>query len=159
MTEPERALLAEWEADIRVICHGHYHAATKLDRMSYWIGIPTIILASAVGSSAFASVSERLSQWPGIAGGTASLAAAGLAAAPLFLRHPERAERHRATAARFGTLLREIEQVQVLPPSDSAALNTWCKDFRERRDEIARDTAAVPHRIWNKLYAKYKKAT
>lgn len=152
MTEAERALLGEWEADIRVICHGHYQAATTLDRLSYWIGIPTIILAGTAGSAAFSSLSQSSH-----AAGAASLAAAGLASAQLFFRHPERAERHRTTASLFGALLREIEQIQALPPTDSEALNIWCRDFRERWDEIARDTAAVPHRIWNKMYAKYKK--
>ena len=153
MTEDEKALLWDWEMDLRVICHGHYQAATTLDKMSYWIGIPTIILAGTAGSAAFSSVTGA----SGMFAGAASLAAAGLASAQLFFRYPERAERHRATASLFGALLREIEQAQVIPPADSAALDVWCKDFRERWDEIARDTAAVPHRIWNQMCDTYKK--
>lgn len=156
MTDPELALLAEWESDLRVICHGHYYAATQLDRLSYWIGIPAIVLASAAGSSALATMSERYPGWLATGASMASLTAAVLASAQLFLRLPERAERHRAVAARFGALLREVEQTIASPPTEGSAFAPWGSDMRSRWDEVARDTAAVPHRIWKTMYARYK---
>ena len=155
MTEAEIKLLAKWEIDLRVICHGHYYTATRMDQSGYWIGIPAIVLASAAGSSALVQLSVDAELSPNVVSSTAALVAAVLASAQLFLRLPERAERHRAVGARFGALLREVEQIIASPPSEAKELEPWCSSLRCRWDEIARDTVAVPQRIWRKMHARY----
>ena len=142
MTEAEIKLLAKWEIDLRVICHGHYYTATRMDQSGYWIGIPAIVLASAAGSSALVQLSVDAELSPNVVSSTAALVAAVLASAQLFLRLPERAER-------------EVEQIIASPPSEAKELEPWCSSLRCRWDEIARDTVAVPQRIWRKMHARY----
>ena len=148
----EEYLLAAWNLDLRVVCHGHYHAATQLDRRSYGIGIPTIVLAAAGGSTALVALVTKFGDWAAIAASTASLSASALASAQLFLRYPERAQKHRTAAAKFGNLLREVEQYQAVPPID---FQGWCVDFRRRWDQVAGDDGPpVPQRIYYRLSKK-----
>lgn len=83
--------------------------------------------------------------------GLLSLLAAGLAAGQTFLRYAERAEKHRAAGAAFGSIRREIEQFQVVGSSDNDKINTFIDGIRNRFDELAANSPEISEKIWNEI--------
>ena len=73
-----------------------------------------------------------------------------LAALQTFLRFPERAEKHRSAAVRFGDLKGEIEELIALAPSDDAKLTETIRDLRKRDTQIRLDapSAGTLSLIW-----------
>lgn len=154
----DRQLLNIWDSDLRVFCHGHYDVATHLDRRNYQLGIPVVVLSAIVGTSVFASVSLDPSLYAKIGVGLISILVAVLGSLQTFLRLAERAEKHREAGARFGALLKEIEQHQAVQIPDDE-LTGWCTDFRVRWDRLSAESPTIPRRIYKKHHAKQKNAT
>ena len=156
MTPEQVALLDEWDSDLRVICHGHYDAAVHVGRRHYTLGVPVVILTTAVGTSVFAALEKNPNSWLQILVGLASLLAAVLAALQTFLKYSERAEKHRQAGAFFGALLKELEQVRAVPPEDDPRFRKWADSFRARWDEVSKESPTIPGHIYRKHYAKHK---
>lgn len=146
-------LITEWDRDLSVICHGHYDAAGRIAKRNYQLGIPVVVLSSVVGATIF--VGHR-NEWLDSALGLASLAAGVLAALQTFLKFAERAEKHREAGARYGALLKELEQAAALPPT-TESLGSWCSSFRERWDAVSLESPTVPTSIWRSHYEKHKR--
>jgi hypothetical protein len=108
-------LLEQWLNAARIAHIGHSRAAAQYSRMHLYIGLPVTVLAAAVGSSVFASVSTTEVWWAVSVTGVASIAAAILSALQTFLNYSERAAVHAAAAAKFGALRRRIEVIIVSP--------------------------------------------
>jgi len=64
-----------------------------------------------------------------IVAGLLSVLAAILASLQTFLKFSERAQMHREAGARFGALVKELEQYQKNPLDDPTSLNDWCDYF------------------------------
>ena len=149
------ALLAGWHSRFRKSEKAHYGSATTCRWWNYGLGIPLVIMTVFVASETFA-------QLEAIAGGVESLPEADavfviaivivtpvLAALQTFLRFPERAEKHRSAAVRFGGLKGEVEELVTLTPSD-AKLTETIRDMRERDTQIRLDapSAGTLSLIW-----------
>src|SRR6202012_1161862 len=89
----------------------HYKAASHCDHVSYILGIPAVILSTVVGTTVFASLQKQVSFKIQLFVGAVSVFAAILAALQTFLRHSERAEKHRSAAASYGGLRKQIEAI------------------------------------------------
>lgn len=77
--------------------------------MNTALGLPTVALTAAVGTSIFASFASKSNTiWLLITGGV-SLLAAVLAAVQAFFRYAEQAEKHRNTGATYAGLKRELD--------------------------------------------------
>ncbi len=157
MTPDQTALLDEWDSDLRVICHSHYDAAVHIDRRNYALGVPVVVLTTAVGTSVFSAIGKDPATWMLILVGLASLGAAVLAALQTFLKYAERAKKHRQAGAFFGSLLKEIEQTRAVPPADDDAFRKWGNSFRSRWDDVSKESPTIPAPIWKQHYAKQKK--
>lgn len=72
-----------------------------------------IVLSTLVGSSVFSSMGQQTPIYPSleIATGLTSLLVATLASLQTFFRFAEKAEKHRLSAARYGALRRETEEM------------------------------------------------
>jgi hypothetical protein len=104
-------LLLRWLKRLRASQFTHYVAAGRLARCNLYLGIPVVALTAAVGTSVFASLAENGSLGTELRFiiGVISIAAAVLASLQTFLGFSERAEKHRATAARYGIARRDVE--------------------------------------------------
>lgn len=149
-------LLWEWDTDLRVICHAHYDAAAETQKRYFRLGVPVIVLSTVVGTSVFATLNTDPHPWIRIVVGLVSITAAVLAALQTFLKHAERAEKHREAGAKYGAFLKEIEQVQALPVSDEDKFREWADSFRQRWNNFSEEAPTVPQKIWERHYERSK---
>lgn len=150
-------LLSVWDSDLKVSCHGHYEAAVALEKKHYYFGVPIVVLSGIAGTSVFATLAEEPHVYAKIAVGLVSLLVAVLGALQTFLRLSERAEKHRESGAKFGALLKEIEQYQLLQLEENEFRN-WADGFRQRWDELSAESPTIPKSIYQKHH-KIQKTT
>lgn len=82
--------------------------------------------------------------------GIISVAAAVLASLQTFLRLSERAEKHRAVAARVGSIRREIEQLLATEATQTTLAQDRLDRLREQINKLAEDAPSVSDRIWER---------
>lgn len=143
-----RDLLSAWYERTSVTQKAHYLTTEHFRRRHYWLGIPAIVLSTAVGTSVFATLQKReLNPWLQVAVGLASVLAAVLAGLQTFFGYSERAEKHRTAGARYGALGRELEAMLATtePIADEAVA-----DLRKRLDALALEAPNNPERIYRK---------
>jgi hypothetical protein len=148
-------LLITWETDLRIICHSHYDAAVLASRRNYQLGIPTITLSAIVGTAIFSTIEKSPERALQISAGLLSMLTMVLASLQTFLKWSERAEKHRKAGARFGALLKELENKVAFKP-DNKDLEQWSNDFRERWDQISMESPTVPKKLWNRKKSEEK---
>lgn len=150
VNEKQKELIDVWETDFRIICHAHYDAAVRAEHRNYQLGIPVIVLSAIVGSAIFVSLEKDPSTYVRIIVGLLSLGSVVLASLQTFLKWSERAEKHREAGARFGALLKEVEQHKAIPPEDDETLTRWCNSLRVRWDELSMESPTVAKDLWQK---------
>jgi hypothetical protein len=133
---------------------GHFDTVARLERSHYWLGVPVVILSTVVGSSVFATLQEETDIWIKIAVGVFSILSAVLASMQTFLRQAERAEKHKAAAAQYGRLKKEIEQIRTFPPPDGEAGQAVIRALLEQIDKLATESPVIPKRIWDRIERK-----
>ncbi len=111
-------LLKKWNKRLRESQFAHYAAERHFNLMHYWLGGLATILTAIVGTTIFANANPDQ-----LLIGFISLLAAVIVALQTFLNFAERAETHRASAASYGSLRREIESLHVLIKSEEGGLN------------------------------------
>lgn len=144
-------LLETWRNRAMKSQHAHYRTARHLSRRNLQFGLPSTILSAIIGTSLVVSFEQSPSVTMRVIFGLLSLLAAGLAAGQTFLRYAERAEKHRAAGAAFGSIRREIEQFQVVGSSDNDKINTFIDGIRNRFDELAANSPEISEKIWNEI--------
>lgn len=140
-------LLNDWYRRLRESQFSHYESAKEFDLMNYWLGIPSVILSTIVGTSVFATLNESVETSAKLLVGVVSMLAATLTGLQTFLRFSERAEKHRAVAARYGALRREIEELLSLEKNITREL---VAPLREAIDRLAEEAPNVSTRIWRR---------
>jgi hypothetical protein len=78
----------------------------------------------------------------------ASVLAALFAALQTFLKLGERSAQHRATAAEYGGIKREIDLLLVRYGSGEPVSHETLDDIQGRMTAVARDAPEMPERIW-----------
>ena len=156
MINEKTNLMNIWETDFRIICHAHYDSAVRHSRRNYQLGLPVVVLSAIVGTTVFATLNENPETWARIIVGMLSLTTVVMASLQTFLKFSERAEKHKEAGARFGALLKEVEQYIALPPKDDAELKNWCDSLRARWDKLSLESPTVPKDIWKKHHFKNK---
>ena len=142
-------LLADWHRRVRESQFAHYNAAKPLGRTNYLLGVPVTILSTLVGTSLFATHEANAPNFR-LAIGFVSVTAAILASMQTFLRFSERAEKHRAVAARYGSLRRDIEALQAGgAPYDQAKLDS----LKEKLNSISEEAPEISERVWRSTEA------
>ncbi|MFM7512454.1 MAG: SLATT domain-containing protein [Cyanobium sp.] len=147
MTASINDLLETWYRRLREAQFSHYEAAKAFELMNYWLGIPSIVLSTVLGTSIFATLGESVNTNIQILFGLVSVLAAILTGLQTFLKFSERAEKHRAIAARYGSLRREIEELAYLGQGITKEMIT---PLRESIDRLAEEAPNIPERIWAK---------
>lgn len=145
-----KKVLDEWYLRVCVTQRAHYLSADHFSKRKYWLGIPAVVLATLVGTSVFATLSNKPEPWLQILLGLASVAAALLTSLQTFLGYSERAEKHRLAGAKYGALGRELEELL-------AAVTTLSTDqtkrVRERLDVLAMESPNNPQPFYYKAGA------
>lgn len=154
MSESEKLVMV-WETDLRIICHSHYAAAVRAAKRNYYLGIPSIVLTALVGTSIFYAIDKSPNLYLQITAGMLSMVAVVLSSLQTFLKWSERAEKHREAGAKFGALLKELENKRAFVTNFSN-LEEWSHDFRKRWDAVSLDSPTVPEKLWNQKLKEEK---
>jgi hypothetical protein len=144
-------VLEEWYLRVSVTQRAHYLSADHFGNKKYWLGIPTVILATLVGTAVFATLQKDPDPLLQILVGLASVVAAILSSLQTFLGYSERAEKHRLAGAKYGALGRELETLRALP---DGASNERMDRVRERLDVLAVESPNNPQSIYLKAGSK-----
>ena len=142
----ERDVATDWADRVLTSAHGHYRAAVRYARLQSWLGIPTVLFTTIVGTSVFASLQSRPDPWWQIIVGLLSIAAAVLSALQAFLNYSEKAEKHRVAGACYNSVRRELQQLL-------AQDREWkcLSDIRRRIDDLARDSPHIPESVLSEM--------
>lgn len=116
--------------------------------MSRRLGIPSSLFSAAAGTTLFATLQNQvLSVALQISAGLVALAAGALSALQTFWGLSERADKHLAAGATYGSIRREIEQLQVLRPAESEKLRSIMDSIRLRLDNTSSGAPTVTEHI------------
>ena len=143
-----KRLLVSWHRLMLINELAHYNAAKRYGKYHLILGVPLVILATAVATSFFAELKDGAASSFRIVFGVLSLCAAILAGLQTFLRFSEAAEAHRSSGSRFVAFRLELEQYLAIGPSSGVEFSEGLKSLRNRIEETARVTRPVPQSIW-----------
>jgi hypothetical protein len=132
------SLLVRWLKRARENQFQHWESARYYENANYLLGIPVVVLSSAVFQTQ-------------IAVGAISVLAAILASLQTFLHFSERAERHRGVAASYAAVRRRIEVLLSLPLQLRGSAADVVGDIEKQLDGLSERAPNVPRRIWKKM--------
>ena len=142
----DRELVAQWLKGLGILHRSHFAMASRCQNRHTILGISIIVLSATVGSAVFGSLESSTTSAARIAVGMLSMLAAILASLQTFLKFSERAESHKAAAARYGVIRRELEQALAVSgtgPVPSDVLNS----IRNRWDVLDSESPTLPKSI------------
>jgi hypothetical protein len=146
---PQTELLLRWLTNCRRSQIANYTAAKNYLRGNYYLGVPAVLFSAIVGTSVFAALGTSVEKPLQILVGIVSVLAAVLGALQTFLRWGELASKCRATAAEYGGIKRQIEQLLVSAHSGTTIADDAVSHIREQMDTLARDAPDLPAKIWD----------
>jgi hypothetical protein len=149
---PSRSVAQGWYERAAFVAHSHYRAALRFSRLNFLFGFPTVVLATIVGTSVFATLQAKPDFWWQVAVGLMSIAAAILSALQSFLGYNDKAEKHRSAGAKYNAIGRELELWLSLPQEDLEKLDA----IRLRIDALAQESPHIPEAVHREM-AKSKR--
>ena len=129
----------------------HYLAATRYQQRHIWLGIPATILATVVGSSIFASLSDPIKGKPGvvIAAGLLSIIAAVLSGLQTFFGYAILAETHKTAAAGYEVIRRDIDLFILSEWETRERVIAALSAILEKMADLDKASPAVPNWIYD----------
>lgn len=155
LSDPRAQLLLRWLRNCLRAQIGNYEAAGLFTRRNYWLGVPAVLLSAAVGTSVFAALGKNVDPLIQMTVGAVVLAAV-LSALQTFFRWGELASNHRAAAAEYGALKREIDELLARYAAGADVLDEDVTRVRERMDTLSRDVPELPQSTWRKARASIR---
>lgn len=146
----QKELLEEWYRRVSVTQAAHYYSAGNFSARKYFLGVPTVILTTLVGTSVFAAIQQQPHYWIQIMVGLASVAAALLSGLQTFLGDAERGEKHRSAAAQYGAIGRELECFRA---QASEVTEENLKSLRQALNDLAVESPSIPLKTYRKAGA------
>jgi hypothetical protein len=114
-TEPLRALesspLFRWRAEARTANVAHLRATDSLNWRNFSLGAIAVMLATATGTSVFATLQHDVTIWVRVLVATLIVVSAMLTALQTYMRYGSRAEAHQRASRDYGNVVREITEV------------------------------------------------
>ena len=138
-----RPIATQWYHRAATVAHGHYRAALRFSRLNFWFGFPSVILATIVGTSVFATLQSKPEFWWQVTVGVMSIAAAILSALQSFLGYNDKAEKHRAAGAKYNAIGRELELWLSVEEDNVEKLDV----IRQRIDALAQESPHIPESV------------
>ncbi|MER7450807.1 SLATT domain-containing protein [Nocardia beijingensis] len=134
---------------LRVRAHragrSQYLAAHSAGSMHYRLGIPSIILSTAVGTAVFGTLAGSPDARLIVITGVVSVSSAVLAALQTFFGYSDRAERHRSTGAKYAALKRRIDVAMIELEARRTIDNGQIAKLAEFVNEINQLEQSAPH--------------
>jgi hypothetical protein len=114
------------------------------------LAVPVIIITTALGTAAFATITSNLSAGAKGWFGALSLVAAVLAALQLNFRYLEKAEKHKYLGSQYGGTRRSIESILALSEESRGDVKAVLSDVKSQLDRIGSEGDAVSRRIYER---------
>lgn len=149
-------LLQGWDRRAQKAIDAHYESGRRFARRNAQLGIPSVVLAAAIATLAFATVGRTVSIGIQITIGFLASIQVVLSSLHTWLRHAELAEKHRQAGARYAAIRRHIEQVRVLGATDPTTLAAAITDIRDGIDDLGRESPSIPADIWSRTQQAFK---
>ncbi len=147
-------LIARWLYSAKVVMAAHYEAARFYGRRHYWIGVPALVLSTAVGTTVFAALGKTVNTSIRLATGGASVLAAILTALQTFLGYNQLAAKHKSAGADYAALIREIHQQLAFPSSKPDELRKFVDNIRVRFDTLSKESPSLPEKLWKQAISE-----
>lgn len=148
-TTAERALVV-WLRRARHAQHSHHEAGKFNVRLHYIVSTPVVVITTAIGTTAFATLSESVGETERLVFGGFSMLAAALSAVHTHFRFAEKGEKHKSLGARYGIIRRKIETMLSLPSSERGEPKVVLEALAAEFDHLAEEGPVVSKWIWRK---------
>lgn len=148
-------LLRGWLLHAHKCRDRHDLAARRNDTYRYWLGVPTIIFATVVGSSVFASLDTQVDISLKIILGLVSITSAVLASLQTFYNFAGRAETHRVAGIKYKVIIRELEQLLTGSAQQLPEKAAFLDDLRQRLDDLELEAPVVADSIYRRIEERY----
>lgn len=144
------SVLDKWHNGVHIAQVAHNMAAARYSRLHRFLGIPVVILSTAVGTSIFASLdSSSISVSVKVVVGAFSVAAAIFSSLQTFFGFAELAEKNKHAAVQYGELRREMQQVIAFPPHDAEKREAFLVSFRSRWDSVEKESPTIAQSLYD----------
>lgn len=144
-------LLKRWKKQINNRKIAHHSEASRLNKLYYMTGFPSIILSSVSGVGGLSSYDSN-EVWISVTTSAIALCAGIFAALQTFMGFEKRSSSHRVAADSYGKLYRHIEEVSL---SGEYSHETM-KDVKKRYDEIVETSPNLPEKYNDQIGFKIK---
>jgi hypothetical protein len=144
-------LLESWKFRLNYAQTGHYARSERHLKINEYLGIVLVIVSAFVSCFLFFDAQNKASPDVKMYVAVAGILATVLASLQTFLRPGEKAELHRAKAARYGSLKRQVE-IQIARGFDdvSKAIN-FIELIGVRWDHISDDAPVTPQSVRKRI--------
>src|SRR4051812_9919492 len=129
----------------------HYLAGKAASATNARLGVPVVVLTAVAGTSIFASISKEPSTGARVATGAVVVLAAVMASVQTYFQLGQRADRHRASGARFAEMSNRLEVLLLRSRCDDATRSSVLDEFGALVDQVGATESAspdVPDRFW-----------
>ena len=155
-TDEVEDLYSSWHRRVAAAEYGHRIMSDRMRTRHLALGIPVVVLTTAVGTSVFASLQgPSVPTAAAITVGACNLLAAILSSLQTFMRYSLRSDGHRIAAIRYETLRRDMAEVLVLPREARADPAKELDSVRSRLDRYAKESPLIGQRLWDELADRF----
>jgi hypothetical protein len=148
-TPETEQLLEDWHRRVYAAQSAYYVMAERLRRRHYWLGVPTVILSSVVGTTMFAQLGDtHVSTTVRVLAGAVSIGAAVLAGLQTFLKPSQAATEHGFAADWFAAIRRDIEELIALPSSQRGAPKACLDAVRKEIAKAGQKAPELDESLW-----------
>jgi len=130
----------------------HYRASRDALIKHYWLGIPTILISTAIGTSIFASLRTDPTEGLKIIVGFVSFLSAVLSSLQTFFKFSEVAEKHRVAGAAYGDMKRKLDILKLqYSMKEHTSREDALKELKlvsEALSELAKESPGIPDKAF-----------
>ncbi len=149
-------LLEEWRTRAWAAQIGHYRIASRLRTYNLWLGLPVVILTTAVGTSLFATLNQDdLAMWLRIIVGAISVLAAIFAGIQTFMNFAQRADQHVVAADWYASIRRKIEQQLNTPRNGRSDPKRFVDEVRADMNNVGSQSPEIGDKVWTQVAEEF----
>jgi hypothetical protein len=149
-------LLSDWQNRAWAAQLAHYRVASRLRTRNLWLGLPVVVLTTAVGTSLFATLSQKqVDTWIRVVVGCVSVLAAVLAGIQTFLNFAKRADEHAVAADWYSSIRRKIEQQANTPRKGRSDPKKFLDEIRKEMNAVGSRSPEIGDRAWSQVAKEF----
>ncbi len=147
-------VITNWHRRVRDQQLTHYAAAESNDKWHKGLGIIAIIFSSFAGVGAVTNIIKSWGDRGIYVMAFLTLTSAFLSSLQTFLKLSERAEKHRASAAHYAAIRRDLEKTAALLPVSRGKPKAYLDGIQKQMDALAKESPVVSNRLFSSTIAK-----